>query len=186
MNARWRLEKPYKKESLLDDVVDYVNSVKPYHVQFSHYFEHYETASELISIPKNDKLETTINYRFDAIQTTPDIVKIVENIYEEEPETLVDGIYYEEPSDTYYTIKNGKITTDFDRDSFVNSHMANRLFYMGIHNLDELKKTLSMLIDENKDPLREKRLAKLTELNLLNTPASTRILNLLREQLIKG
>lgn len=136
-------EKPYKKESLLDDVVDYVNSVKPYHVQFSHYFEHYETASELVSIPKNDKLETTINYRFDAIQTTPDIVKIVENIYEEQPETLVDGIYYEEPSDTYYTIKNGKITTDFDRDAFVNSHMANRLFYMGIHNLDELKKELN-------------------------------------------
>lgn len=171
-------EKPYKKDNLLGDVIDYVNSVKPYHVQFSHYFEHYETASETISIPKSDNLETTINYRFDAIQTTPDINKIMYSVESTLPtsseynkenleivvdnkiytrgfddnsrwtwllsdETLYDGIYYFTKTNTYKTFKNNTLTNDFDKESFINSHTANRLFYLGIHDLDELKKELN-------------------------------------------
>lgn len=67
-------EKPYKKDTLLDDVVEYVTSIKPYHVQFSKYFEHYETASESVNIPRNDWIEPTITMRFDAVSSTPDIV----------------------------------------------------------------------------------------------------------------
>ena len=138
-------EKPYKKESLLDDVIDYVVSIKPYHVQFSRYFEHYETASETISIPKNDKLETTIHHRFDAIKSTPDIVKIFEtqDDWENDKDNLEDGHYYISSTDTYYTIKNGKVQDTFDKDAFINAHAANRLFYLGVHDLEELKKELN-------------------------------------------
>lgn len=138
-------EKPYKKEPLLDDVIDYVVNIKPYHVQFSRYFEHYETASETINIPKNDKLETTIHHRFDAIQTTPDINKMFETEEEwlNEQTDLEDGNYYISSTNTYYTIKNGNIEPTFDKESFINAHLANRLFYLGIHDLDELKKELN-------------------------------------------
>lgn len=137
-------EKPYKKDSLLDEVIDYVVNIKPYHVQFSRYFEHYETASETITIPKNDKLETTIHQRFDEIQTTPDIVQIFETIKDfENANDLEDGHYYISSTDTYYTINNGIIEDKFDKDSFINAHAANRLFYLGIHDLEELKKELN-------------------------------------------
>lgn len=171
-------EKPYKKESLINDVVDYVTSIKPYHVQFSHYFEHYETASELIQIPKNDKVETTIHKRFDSIQSKPDIIKFLYSIEDELPEgdeyntlgieifvksnnsfykrvfknseysweyesdLVHDGIYHISKTDRYYTGKNNNLTTDFDKNAFINSHLANRLFYLGLHDLDELKKEL--------------------------------------------
>lgn len=172
-------EKPYKKDNLLSYVIDYVSNIKPYHVQFSHYFEHYETASETISIPKNDKLETVIEQRFDAVQSEPDINKIFYSIETQLPntseynkqdieilllpdneiykryyddgiwnwelldETLYDGIYYFTKQNVYKTFKNNTLTNEFDKDSFVNSHAANRLFYLGIHDLDELKKELN-------------------------------------------
>jgi hypothetical protein len=184
-------EKPYKKDSLLDDIVDYITQIKPYHVQFSHYFEHYETASEQVNIPKNDWIEPTIELRFDSIQSTPDIVKIFyqvvdklptssnyndigleifntsnnkfyyrdylqdeENKYYwdwiEEDIALEDGVYYTTYNsnstfneDNYYTVKNGIMENVFDKESFINSHLANRLFYLGIHDFNELKKELN-------------------------------------------
>ena len=69
-------EKPYKRDSILQDVVDYITEMKPYHVQFSHYFEHYKTASETVSIPGKDWIEPTINLQFDSLQSYPDINKI--------------------------------------------------------------------------------------------------------------
>ena len=69
-------EKPYKKDSILQDVVDYITEMKPYHVQFSHYFEHYQTASETVKIPGNDWIEPTYNLQFDSLQSYPDINKI--------------------------------------------------------------------------------------------------------------
>lgn len=191
-------EKPYKKDSLLDDIVDYVSQIKPYHVQFSKYFEHYQTASEQVNIPKNDWIEPTISMRFDSIKSSPDIVKIFYNVVNSLPESeeynkiglevlnktdksfyfrqytytdngyiwewvkediiLDDGIYYTTYDDenhpiynnrftpldkSYYTIVDGEIKNEFDKESFLNSHLANRLFYLGIHNLDELKKELN-------------------------------------------
>ena len=70
------VQKPYKTESILNDVVDFVKEIKPYHTQFSYYFEQYETANEICNVAKNDWLQQTIKMRFDAIKSTPDINKI--------------------------------------------------------------------------------------------------------------
>ena len=43
-------ERPYKTDSTLDDVVDMITQIKPYHVQFSHYFEHYQTHQEAVDV----------------------------------------------------------------------------------------------------------------------------------------
>ena len=79
-------EKPYKRDSILQDVVDYITEMKPYHVQFSHYFEHYQTASETILIPGNDWIEPTINLQFDSLQSYPDINKIFYAVVSQLPE----------------------------------------------------------------------------------------------------
>lgn len=79
-------EKPYKRDSILQDVVDYITEMKPYHVQFSHYFEHYQTASETIAIPGNDWIEPTINLQFDSLQSYPDINKIFYDVVSELPD----------------------------------------------------------------------------------------------------
>lgn len=183
-------QKPYNRETLLNEVIDYVSEMKPYHTQFSKYFEHYETASETIKIPKNDVMKTLINQKFDAIKTTPDIEKIIYSreykkmnpsggydlpsgpeynkegleiidyessklytrttdeygnwYWEESYDILLDGIYYETKNDKYFIVKNNALSDEeFDKDSFINAHMANRLFYLGFHDYDELKKELN-------------------------------------------
>jgi len=55
--------------------------------------------------------------------------------------------------------------------------------YYKVYNLKELKTTLKMLLEDGQDPLYEQRITTLKELDILNTPSSTRILNLLRENL---
>ena len=52
--------------------------------------------------------------------------------------------------------------------------------YYKAYNLNELKTHLKTLLEENLDPMQDIRLAKLQELNILNSPSSTRIINLLR------
>lgn len=91
-------EKPYKKDSILQDVVDYITEMKPYHVQFSHYFEHYQTASETIKIPGKDWIEPTINLQFDSLQSYPDINKIFYAVVSELP----DDIKYDEEGLTVF------------------------------------------------------------------------------------
>lgn len=55
--------------------------------------------------------------------------------------------------------------------------------YYKVYNIKELKQVLKMLLEDGQDPLREKRMQRLKELNLLDTPSSTRIISLLRETL---
>lgn len=55
--------------------------------------------------------------------------------------------------------------------------------YYKVYNLKDLKSTLKMLLEDGKDPLKEKRLERLKELNLIGTPSSIRILNLLRDEI---
>ncbi len=245
-------EKPYATDSILQDVVNYATMIKPYHVQFSHYFEHYQTASETIYIPRNDWINQTISMRFDALQSYPDINKIFYTILTNLPEagynndgiviynmaddhfyerqnidntlvwtqlddTLKDGYYYTEKTNTFYKTEKvesfvirstGKIdlvkvrnslyfvkntmqfykiedneyriliqldegadntvllnkikstlTIDYIVDEsssknlveftpdmkkeFCDTHEANRLFYMGLHDREEIKKELN-------------------------------------------
>ena len=206
-------EKPYKKDSILQDVVDYITEMKPYHVQFSHYFEHYQTASETIRIPGNDWLEPTYNLRFDALQSYPSINKIFHSVVSTLPteedaaekkynldiynteglvvfntsdnhfyvrhfDEITDWTWIESDEklsyDGYYgTIYNNKelykvvydteknsdtlqIFNKNDLEEFLNSHRANRLFYIkywdkenhiwnsgGINDFEEIKKELN-------------------------------------------
>ena len=184
-------EKAYNKDSLLDDIIDYITDIKPYHVQFSKYFEHYQTAREYIKLADKDWIETKITSRFDNISSTPDInsyfYTTVQDINDEKYNTddfntigmvvfstldnsfyerttkynddlneenycwvksnisLESGIYYCEKSKLFYKF-NGKtlvLFTDDDKQDFINSTKANRLFYLGIHDLDELNKELN-------------------------------------------
>lgn len=89
-------EKPYKVDNILDEIIDYVKSIKPYHVQFSKYFEKYETATEYVNIPMNDWVNKTLKLRFDKIKPTSDVLL---NFYE----TISDDVL---PSSSEYNSYN--------------------------------------------------------------------------------
>ena len=69
-------ERAYKTDSILDDVVDYITNIKPYHVQFSHYFEHYQTHNEDVKIHVSDWIEPIYKIRFDSMKPESDIGRI--------------------------------------------------------------------------------------------------------------
>lgn len=98
-------EKPYKTDSILDDVIDYITEIKPYHVQFSHYFEHYQTAKETVKIPKRDWIEPTIGLTFDAIKSTPDVF-LFDEIVDSLPstETEIGYIVFNKTDNRFYKL----------------------------------------------------------------------------------
>ena len=193
-------EKPYKTDDILDEIIDYVKSIKPYHVQFSKYYEKYETASEHVNIPRDDYLNTTILQRFDRIKPTSDIVldfyecvnsytdlsdieyntsgllvySLNDNnffertrVYDEVSKKYhwewievenrpSEGLYYETKTNSYY--KYEQEFYDNELDSFVNKfsklsveecrdvinyHYGNRLYNLGLHDNDEIRKELN-------------------------------------------
>lgn len=179
------VEKPYKTDSILDDVVDYITNIKPYHVQFSHYFEHYQTSKENVSVRVDDWIEPSFKFRFDSLKSISDINlifdRVVENVYGlvdsyyntegiivydttrnkfferkinedneyywEQTDDIVydDGYYYSTYDNSFYKSNDG-ILEKLDNDQIqdlINSHRANRLFYMGLHDNDEIKKELN-------------------------------------------
>lgn len=175
-------EKPYKSDSILDSIVDMVTSIKPYHVQFSHYFEHYQTHQENLNVKITDIVEKTIHMRFDALKSIPDLnimfdgsVKTLptgteytygnivylstENkfyIRERDEDNQLywelinepiydDGFYYNKANNGFYKGNNGLLEkySDEDAKSLMDTHKANRLFYMGLHDSDEIRKELN-------------------------------------------
>lgn len=177
-------ERAYKTDSILDDVVDMITQIKPYHVQFSHYFEHYQTHREDVSVNIKDWLETLVHMRFDALKSTPDLNLEFEGIVSSLPSgneynklgmivyltsenkfyirSLENDEYVWEVIDTplfeegfYYCSSNNKLykydgTTlneiknkSKEAEELIDSHRANRLFYLGLHDSDEIKKELN-------------------------------------------
>lgn len=185
-------ERPYKTDSILDDVVDMITQIKPYHVQFSHYFEHYQTHQEAVDVNVKDWLETLVHMRFDALKSTPDLNLMFDKyvtsstlptgkVYNEAGELIYDydrtglivffapekkfyirkqedgefiwevldiplyddGFYYGD--DKFYKVKDGELQrfTNTDATELIDSHRANRLFYMGLHDSDEIRKELN-------------------------------------------
>ena len=55
--------------------------------------------------------------------------------------------------------------------------------YYQAHSKEELKNLFKLLIEENKDPMEEKRLKTIDEMGFLKQKSSTRILDYIREQL---
>ena len=190
-------ERPYKTDSILDDVVDMITQIKPYHVQFSHYFEHYQTHTEEVNVNIKDWLDTLIHMRFDALKSTPDLNITFDRyvtsatlpsgaIYNDGGELIfnydeVGIIIYFENMDRFYIRKindddeyvwealdvpmyeegfyycsstekiykyNGSVLKEVKAGSkealeIIDSHRANRLFYMGLHDSDEIRKELN-------------------------------------------
>lgn len=111
-------EKPYKTDSILDDVIDYITEIKPYHVQFSHYFEHYQSTKEIVNIPKNDTLKQTIGLTLDAIKSVPDINFIFNEYVETLPsasDIKINGYTVFNKEDyKFYELKNNSETKEYE------------------------------------------------------------------------
>lgn len=125
-------EKPYKTDNILNEIIDYVKSIKPYHVQFSKYFEKYETATEQVNIPKNDWLNNTIKLRFDKIKPTSDILLNYYETVNEEINPIVSFEIIPTPEDSIVTI-----TTDskYEDDRFnTDEYNINGLIIYSIPN----------------------------------------------------
>ena len=185
-------ERPYKTDSILDDVVDMVTQIKPYHVQFSHYFEHYQTHQEAVDVNIKDKLETLIHMRFDSLKSVPDLNlefdKYITSstlpsgkVYNESGELIYDYnkvgiiVYFARDNNFYIRKRSGEEYiwdeldlpiyddgfyygdgkfykgvdgalqrfTNTDARELIDSHRANRLFYLGLHDSDEIRKELN-------------------------------------------
>lgn len=147
-------EKPYKKDSILQDVVDYITEMKPYHVQFSHYFEHYQTASETITIPGNDWIEPTINLQFDSLQSYPDINKIFYTVVTELPEDEKynnEGLTLFNITNNYFYVRHYDMIT-----GWVWIESDEKLSYNGYYGTTSpTKKLYKVVYKNNEDTLQE-------------------------------
>ena len=146
-------EKPYKRDSILQDVVDYITEMKPYHVQFSHYFEHYETASETITIPGRDWIEPTINLQFDSLNSYPDINKVFYAVVQTLPSSESynnEGLTVFNTSDGRFYVRHYDTITDW---TWVESD--EKLSYKGYYGTINSSKTLYKVVEgEDFDTLR--------------------------------
>lgn len=66
-------QRKYKNDSISNDIIKYVRDIKPYHVQFDHYIEKFTSKDDVAKIIPSDSIFPTINVRYDAVSTTPDI-----------------------------------------------------------------------------------------------------------------
>ncbi|MBQ8668144.1 CDP-glycerol glycerophosphotransferase family protein [bacterium] len=55
--------------------------------------------------------------------------------------------------------------------------------YYKVYDLKTLKSTMKMLLEDNLDPMKEQRLARLKELDIVNTSTAERILNVIKESI---
>jgi hypothetical protein len=60
-------DQKYEKESLSDDIIDYINSVKPYHVQFEQFIEKYSNKTDVCNIEAQDECNIEVGMRFDSV-----------------------------------------------------------------------------------------------------------------------
>lgn len=94
----------------LQDIINFIYDMKPYHVQFSEFLQQMEIDSENISVSVEEETDYTQTIRFDNVWSTPnDALK----------EIVSKG---QTPKREWFT------TT-----------MADRLYAMGMHDLEELK-----------------------------------------------
>ena len=58
--------------------------------------------------------------------------------------------------------------------------------YYKIYDLKTLKSTIKMLLEDNQDPMREQRLKRLEELDIVNTSTASRILNVIKKEILEN
>lgn len=66
-------QRKYKNESISNDIIKYVKSVKPYHVQFDHYIENYTPKNDEVKSIVSDSIFPEIDIRYDSVSVKPDI-----------------------------------------------------------------------------------------------------------------
>lgn len=113
--------KNYQSESLIDNVVDYIYQVKPYHVQFAEFIEKFKTDLERVNVSsKNaDAYEPIINIRYDAVSSDAD-----------------EKLKYE------YDRLNEKELEEYKK-KWLNTTMANRLYVTKTQDSEEIKDILN-------------------------------------------
>lgn len=94
----------------LQDIINFIYDMKPYHVQFSEFLQQMEIDSELINVNVEEETDFTQTMRFDNVWSTPD------NELQEE-------------------VEQGKTPEK----KWLTTTMANRLYALGMRDLDELK-----------------------------------------------
>ena len=94
----------------LQDIINFIYDIKPYHVQFSEFLQQMEIDSEAISVSVGEETDYTQTIRFDNVWSAPD-------------NELQDIIF------------NGQTP----KREWLTTTMANRLYCMGLRDLDELK-----------------------------------------------
>ena len=94
----------------LQDIINFIYDMKPYHVQFSEFLQQMEIDSEVISVSVGEETDYTQTIRFDNLWSAPD-------------NELQDIVF------------NGQTP----KQEWLTTTMANRLYCMGLRDLDELK-----------------------------------------------
>lgn len=67
--------KKYKQNTVVDDIIDYIYQVKPYHIEFEQFIEKYSSKQDevLISGDKRNEINNvTFNIRYDAVTSSVD------------------------------------------------------------------------------------------------------------------
>lgn len=59
--------KKYKQESPTENVIEYINNVKPYHIQFEQFIEKYSSQQDDVYVSSSEQNNVTYYVRFDAI-----------------------------------------------------------------------------------------------------------------------
>lgn len=113
--------KNYQSESLIDNVVDYIYQVKPYHVQFAEFIEKFRTDLEKVNVlgENVDSYNPIINIRYDAVSSDADekVKYDYDRISDEEKENF--------------------------KNSLMNTTMANRLYVTKTQDSEEIKDILN-------------------------------------------
>lgn len=94
----------------LQDIINFIYDMKPYHVQFSEFLQQMEIESENLNVSVEEKTDYTETLRFDNVWSSPD-------------------------NDLQEIISKGQTP----KREWLSTTMANRLYAMGLRDLDELK-----------------------------------------------
>lgn len=113
--------KNYQSETLIDNVVEYIYQVKPYHVQFAEFIEKFKTDIEQVNILSEnaDSYDPTIKIRYDAVSSDAD-----------------EQVKYE------YDRLNEKEIEEYKK-KWLDTTMANRLYVTKTQDSEEIKDILN-------------------------------------------
>jgi hypothetical protein len=109
--------KGYQSNSIVDNIIDYIYQVKPYHVQFAEFIEKFKNDIEIVNVDTDDVANTTLSIRYDALSTKPD----KELVYDYETSLEPENVKYK----------------------WLDTNMANRLYLTKTKDEDEIMEIMN-------------------------------------------